>query len=327
MLHSMTGYGSAQSDTDWGSLFIELRSVNGRQFDINSLRLPNRYRGVEMEMRRQLQEKLVRGKITCSVTLIPTSDTIGKGGKQLDWTTLSHYYSQLTKAVERLVQGSKGESRGNTISTTQESKTVAKSANPDDPGLFLIPIQTALKQADIWIEDEQLASEEEEKICFRTLERAIEQCIQHREQEGSATQVDLENSLIQIGEQIKIIEDLAGARIRNVEKRLRSDLQNLKRQNLELEIDEGRFAQELIYYIEKLDINEELQRLQQHCNYFTQTMEGEAGQGKKLGFILQEMNREANTIGSKANQVEIQHAIVRIKDQIERMKEQISNIL
>ncbi len=288
MIESMTGFGKATVDLNTRKIEAEIRSLNSRQFDLN-LHLPTLYREAENNIRTLLSDKLHRGKIDLFVNM--------NSGAQAEKTPLNkplakEYYRQLKELSEAI-----GEKNGVYLPLILNM-----------PGLF---------------KTEETATSEELKAIVALVEKAAAKLIKFRTEEGKALKKDMETHLDVIKNCEKEIGKLDRARIDSIRRRLNDKIKEMMDKKL---ADSNRFEQELIYYIEKLDINEERTRLRTHCSYFSATMH-EENCGRKLGFIAQEIGREINTIGSKANDAAIQKLVVEMKDELEKIKEQLMNVL
>jgi len=287
----MTGYGKAECLLPDKKLTIEIRSLNSKQMDTNA-RLPSLYKEKELEIRQMITAVLERGKVECSVHYEiaenASSGTINEAG-------VKGYYEQLYKIAGEL-------------------------GLPTSPEL----LSTVLRFPDT-IRTEKAGVEDEEWLKVReALEQALEQVQEFRNQEGFSLEKDLRERVEAISEKLGKVADYETSRTEQIRERIGNNLEEFLKKDA---VDENRFEQELIYYLEKLDISEEKVRLANHCKYFLETMQESGPVGKKLGFISQEMGREINTLGSKANQTEIQKLVVEMKDELERIKEQVLNIL
>ena len=252
-----------------------------------NFRTPARYRGLDLTARKQLTSLLHRGK--CEVNVFEEW-VAGQDAASINKAVVAHYMQEL-KAIKPL---------------------------PDE---VLLP--TVMRMPNVFSSDEDSISEEEQEIFLSTLKKAAEALVAYRKQEGISLEQDLTNQLEQIKAQLKTIASHADTRIATRKQKLHDQLRQLN-----LEYDQERLEQELVYYLEKWDINEELVRLQHHLDYFqTNLEENTPTKGKKLGFIAQEMGREINTIGSKANDADLQKSVVSMKDALERIKEQVLNAL
>ena len=303
MILSMTGYGEGKATHELGCVSVTLRTVNSKGFELYSVPLPTRYRKLEMEIRSRLQSALKRGRVECTFSME------WNGGAEPSDLILNQalLLSLLSQAQEALEQGQRNGLR----------------VGAEDIALCA---PTLISRTELWDSDESLASETESAAVIRAFDMAIDNLTDYRLAEGKATERDFL-------EQLKAIEDLRleidamkDDRVENIKSRIQRDLEAFQNAP-ESRVDPQRLAQELIFYIEKLDINEELKRLEQHCLYFRETLAQEESAGKKLNFIAQEMGREINTLGSKANDHTIQRCVVQMKDHLERIKEQTLNIL
>jgi uncharacterized protein (TIGR00255 family) len=287
----MTGYGKAECILPDKKLSIEIKSLNSKQMDTNA-RLPSLYKEKELEIRRLISSELERGKVECSFHY-ELSEEAASG--TINGPVVKSYYEQLYK-----ISGELGlETSLELLSTVMRMPDTIRTEKPELKENEWGNVKSALKQALAHVTD------------FRT-------------QEGRSLDADLRQRVEAISEKLTRIEKYEEERIRHIRERIGNNLATyLKKEDL----DENRFEQELIFYIEKLDISEEKVRLSNHCTYFLETMEDQKPAGKKLGFISQEMGREINTLGSKANHAEIQKLVVEMKDELERVKEQILNVL
>jgi len=287
----MTGYGKAECLLPDKKLTIEIRSLNSKQMDTNA-RLPSLYKEKELEIRQLISAGLERGKVECSfhyeIAENASSGTINEA-------VVKAYYEQLYKIAGEL-------------------------GLPTSPEL----LSTVLRLPDT-IRTEKAGVEDEEWIKVQeALMQALEQVQKFRNQEGLSLERDLKERVEAISEKLGKVAPFEASRMDQIRERIGNNLEEFLKKDA---VDENRFEQELIYYLEKLDISEEKVRLANHCKYFLETMQETAPVGKKLGFISQEMGREINTLGSKANQTEIQKLVVEMKDELERIKEQVLNIL
>lgn len=293
MIKSMTGYGKAEAILPEGKIRIEIKTLNGKNADINikTSLLP---KDKDLLVRRKLADSLVRGTIDFYVTWEPAA---GSQVRQINPETVADYYSQIKKIEESLGMNP-GQNEGAVLSA-----------------ILRFPDLTDSTKTDI-ISDEN----------WDTVEKAIDSAIaavnDYRVKEGAALYKDVTSRVGNILDLYNTVESHEGERIESVKERIRKNLESLGQQ-----YDPARFEQELVFYVEKLDINEEKVRLRQHCKYFMDTIDNEEYPGRKLGFILQEMGREINTTGSKANHAGIQKAVVRMKDELEKIREQSMNIL
>ncbi|MEN8250528.1 MAG: YicC/YloC family endoribonuclease, partial [Bacteroidota bacterium] len=291
MIQSMTGYGKAECLLPDKKLTIEVRSLNSKQLDTNT-RLPALYKEKELEIRKMVASELERGKVECSL-FYELSEASSSGA--INEQVVKSYYEQLYK-----ISGELG------LEASQEL------------------LSTVMRMPDT-IRTERAELEAEEWHAVKDgLQQALRQVNGFRHQEGEVMGKDIQKRVQSISDKLLGVEKLEGERIDRIRERIGNNLAVFPKKE---ELDENRFEQELIYYIEKLDISEEKVRLANHCKYFLDTMEASGPMGKKLGFISQEMGREINTLGSKANHTEIQRLVVEMKDELEKIKEQILNVL
>ncbi|HMM18620.1 MAG TPA: YicC family protein [Petrimonas sp.] len=290
MVHSMTGYGKAAVELPHKKLTIEIKSLNSKQFDLFT-RIPMIYREKEIGLRNWLSKELERGKIDLSFTVEHISKDVSA---TIDHTLLKQYHQEITALSHEL-----------NISLPQDW------------------FQTLLRLPDVMKQDAEELNEEEWSIIEKTIQKAVNELIGFRVQEGEMLRNLLEEKIENIRQLLQEIEPYESERIEKVKSRIYDGLATLENK----EYDTNRFEQEMIYYIEKLDVNEEKSRLTNHLDYFIETLDEKKSQGKKLGFIAQEMGREINTLGSKSNHSDMQRIVVRMKDELEQIKEQILNVL
>ncbi|MDD3560405.1 YicC/YloC family endoribonuclease [Petrimonas mucosa] len=290
MVHSMTGYGKAVAELPHKKLTIEIKSLNSKQFDLFT-RIPVIYREKEIGLRNYLSKKLERGKIDLSITVERISKDLSS---TIDHTLLKQYHQEITTLAGELQIGV-----------------------PQDW------FQILLRMPDVMKQDVEELDETEWLAIEEAVEKAVDELIRFRAQEGEMLKNLLTEKVTNIRQLLQEIEPYENERIEKVKSRIYDGLATLENK----EYDVNRFEQELIYYIEKLDVNEEKARLINHLDYFIETLEGQKSQGKKLGFIAQEMGREINTLGSKSNHSDMQRIVVRMKDELEQIKEQILNVL
>ncbi len=292
MLQSMTGFGKATKNIENKKITIEIRSLNSKQADIVA-KIPALYREKEMELRNLLIQSLKRGKIELNFWIEENEST---GSVILNKPVINDYYNQLSETATFLNRNIEQE---NILEIIMRMPEVLK---------------TEIKELD----------ENEWTQILKTVDEALIDIKKFRNQEGKVLQHDFEKRISSIEKLLDRVEPFEKERIEKVKERIKQHFKdNLK----DIEIDQNRFEQELIYYLEKFDITEEKVRLKNHCKYFLQTMKEEDSQGKKIGFITQEIGREINTIGSKANHSEIQKIVVQMKDELEKIKEQVLNVL
>jgi uncharacterized protein (TIGR00255 family) len=291
MLYSMTGYGRAEATFKDKTILVEVKSLNGKQFDLR-LNIPFMLKPYEVEIRNKLNETLLRGSVESTITI--KSNGISKP-VSVNKELAKSYYQPIVELADEL-----GIPKENILSTL-------------------------LKMPDVVSSSSEVLTEEEWKQIQDLLQEAIKALIQHRLEEGKSVEKDLLERLAAIEMHQADIEKFEP----NRRVKIKEGLVKLLEQHVGPDkYDNNRLEQELIYYIEKIDISEEKVRLNNHCTYFkTVLKEAEASKGKKLSFILQEMGREINTTGSKANDMEMQKSVILMKDELEKAKEQILNVL
>jgi len=290
MLKSMTGYGLATTEYLQKKITVEIRSLNSKFLELN-VKLPRSYSEKESIIRNEATKAIERGKANVSITI---ENNEAQDSSLLNKDKFHSYYQQLTQLAEEL--------------------------GADKSNLF----QQTLSIQDVWSVQEQSSDEEEWKAVYSTFIQAIENFNQFRMDEGKTLGADLYKrvELILLG--IPEVEKFEYNRVPAIKEKLESILKEaVSPEN----IDKNRLEQELIYFIEKYDITEEKIRLKSHCDYFFQVMKEKEANGKKLGFISQEIGREINTMGSKANDANIQKIVVGMKDELEKVKEQLLNII
>lgn len=287
----MTGYGKATAEYNDKKITIELRSVNSKQLD-TTIRVPAAYREKEADIRAELL-KLQRGKIEVFVT-VDSQKNISQ--VQINESLFADYYQQIKAIGERVG-----------IAT-------------DSPEI----IRTIIHLPEVLSSDKKDISEEETTVLISCLKDAIKQFEQFREHEGAVLMTDILQRVANIEALLAKVEPYETNRIETIKNRINTNLEEVIPA---ASIDKNRFEQELIYYLEKIDITEEKVRLKQHCSYFRETATKEETPGRKLSFISQEIGREINTLGSKANEVNIQQLVIQMKDELEKVKEQLLNVL
>ena len=287
----MTGFGRAEFEVNNKKFTIEIKSLNSKLVDINT-RIPAIYREKDIQIRKELSDKLERGKIDFNIYVESLGD---ESNSKINEPILKSYFKQLSKISADL-----------NLATDHST------------------LQAALRLPDVVKTEYQTLDEEEWDIIIRNIRNAIADIDKFRVQEGDALKIDILNSIELIQSLLVQIEPFESLRIESLRTRL---TENLDKLSLNGNVDKNRFEQELIFYLEKLDINEEKVRLSNHCEYFMDTVAEPVPTGKKLAFISQEIGREINTIGSKANNTEIQRIVVQMKYYLERVKEQLLNVL
>ena len=295
MLLSMTGYGKAVATYQDKTIHVEVKALNSKALDC-STRLAPVYREKEMEIRKAIQESVVRGKIDFSIWV---EKEVSSDAQTINMPLFKNYYEQLVAAADSV--GIKD----NVTNSADWMKMI-------------------MRMPDIMSRQEvEILTDEEWAAARKAVDEALSNLEAFRRQEGAALKKKFEEKLDNIARLMGEIEPYEQSRVEKIRQRLVENLKNLP----DVEYDKNRLEQELIYYIEKLDISEEKQRLTNHLKYFRETMEEAQSQGKKLGFIAQEMGRELNTTGSKSNQAEMQNIVVQMKDELEQIKEQVLNAL
>lgn len=287
----MTGYGKATAVYNGKKINIEIKSLNSKALDL-STRIASLYREKEIEIRALIAATLERGKVDFSLWVEKDENL---SATPINAAILENYYKQIQ-----------------TISTERNIPL------PNDWFATLLRMPDVLTRAEV----EEL-SDEEWAAVKKGIEEALQKLVDFRKQEGAALYKKFSEKLENIGVLLQSIEPYEKSRTEKIRQRIIDGLNSIP----EVEYDRNRLEQEMIYYIEKLDINEEKQRLANHLKYFKETMDQGHGQGKKLGFIAQEMGREINTTGSKSNQAEMQQIVVKMKDELEQIKEQVLNVM
>lgn len=288
----MTGFGSASLENEKLSVSVEVKTLNSKFLDA-IVRLPKAFSDKEIELRNSLTERLERGKVVTSIDYqeLGTSEPKVRINKDL----VKKYYQDLKALNDELGAGSED----------------------------LFRMATQMPQAIEHITDND-SKEDEWKMILKAVDEAVAKCQKFREEEGATLEGKIRENIAKIAELLEEVKKYDPERIKNIKERIRNNIEEFM---LAEKIDENRYEQELIYYIEKLDINEEKVRLGTHLDYFIETIKHPKANGKKLSFISQEIGREINTIGSKANDATVQKLVVQMKDELEQIKEQILNIL
>ncbi len=291
MLQSMTGFGKATGEYKGKNIVVEVKSLNSKQADI-STRITGLYREKDIEIRNDIAQKLYRGKIDFAL-----------------------YFENAGKETTTQINQASFESYTNQI------KQIASNINLELPHNWF---EIVLRMPDV-LKSEVVELEEEEWIYVKgIISNALDELINYRQAEGAVLKEVLKNNINTIHNLLQEVAPYEAERVEKIRTKLEENLQSLSEK---FDFDQNRLEQELIYYIEKLDVNEEKVRLQTHLDYFLETLENEATPGKKLGFIAQEIGREINTLGSKSNHSEMQKIVVLMKDELEQVKEQMLNIL
>ncbi len=287
----MTGYGNCVAEYNGKKIHVEIKSLNSKTLDL-SMRVAPLYREKELELRTLIAKQLERGKV--DFTLWVEKDE-AQMATPVNAELMDAYYQQL--------------------------KTICKDKDIPEPNDWMTVL---LRMPDVLTKIEvEVLAEDEWEVINKAVEKALNDLVAFRKQEGVALAAKLQGNIDRITELLKSIEPYEKGRTEKIRAQIVDKLQNLAG----VDYDKNRLEQEMIYYIEKLDINEEKQRLTNHLHYFVDTMADGHGQGKKLGFIAQEMGREINTTGSKSNNAEMQNIVVKMKDELEQIKEQVFNVL
>jgi uncharacterized protein (TIGR00255 family) len=287
MILSMTGYGKAEASLENKKVTIEIKSLNSKQIDMN-FRMPSSLREKELVSRQKISSQLKRGKIDVSIFV---EDTGVQKNVSLNKELIKSYY--------------------------QELKQIANELDTNESILNIV-----MRMPEVLKQEKESVDETEWQHIDQLLDQAITNLNQFRKDEGLILQKDFEARITTIKILLKEIEEVEKTRIDKIKNRLKEKIESL-----EVEVDASRLEQEIIFYIEKLDINEEVVRLANHLDYFIENLQTDSSQGKKLGFICQEIGREVNTMGSKSNDAKMQQIVVQMKDELEKIKEQILNVL
>ncbi len=291
MILSMTGFGKAVATASNKKITVEIKSLNSKQLDISS-RIPPAFREKDLELRNMIAAELVRGKVDFQIYF----ESIGiETTVSLNIPLMAAYKAQVEEMARQLGL-----------------------AWPDDWYSVLLRFPETVKS-----ELPAALTEEESNALFSASAEAIEALMQFRRKEGKKLEEFFREKIKNIRELLSSVDPFEKERVAKIRARLEENLSKID----SVSFDKNRLEQELIFYIEKLDINEEKQRLSQHLNYFIETLETGNGQGKKLGFISQEMGREINTLGSKSNNADMQKIVVKMKDELEQIKEQVLNVM
>ena len=287
----MTGYGKTVVAYKGKKINVEVKSLNSKALDL-STRIAPIYREKEMEIRQIITKKVVRGKVDFAIWVEKDASV---DAAPVNAALVANYYRQISEIAEN-------------------------TGIPAPTDWFTL----LLRMPDVTTRTEtEVLDDEEWDVARQAVNEAVDKLVEFRTQEGAALQKKFGEKIDNIEQLLHNIEPWEKARVEKIRARIVDGLKSIP----DVEYDKNRLEQELIYYIEKLDINEEKQRLANHLRYFRETMNEPAGQGKKLGFIAQEMGREINTTGSKSNQAEMQNIVVKMKDELEQIKEQVLNAL
>ncbi|MBB3186070.1 YicC/YloC family endoribonuclease [Microbacter margulisiae] len=289
MLQSMTGFGKATREIANEQITVEIKTLNSKQIDI-SLRMSSIFREKELDLRKLITQHLERGKVDVSIAITNSNE---KSTQKINATVFQNYYEQILQLAEE-----------NQLPVPQNWFDII------------------LRMPQVFANEEQILDDFEWQTILDVTLEALQQVKEFRLQEGQTLEKLFNEKLDHIQKLLDLVSPFEAERIEHIKTRLHEGIQNVGET-----YNADRFEQELIYYIEKLDVNEEKSRLQNHLDYFRSTMATESSSGKKLGFIAQEMGREINTLGSKANHSEMQKIVVLMKDDLEQIKEQVLNIL
>ncbi len=293
MLYSMTGYGRAVCEYNGKNIVIELRSLNSKSLDLK-LKLPAAYRAQEIELRRIASTEIERGKVDVNIDI------------------------QYIDGTSSIVNAALFESYSKELSTLCEKNNIAKNDI----------LRSVLMMPNIYLSDSDALTDEEWAVVSGGLNAALTHFNTFRKDEGAMLEQDFRNRITLIKTYLDDVPLYENERILRLRERFEKNMQDWAEGKLK-HYDENRLEQELLFYIEKLDVTEEKTRLRQHCDYFLQELDDKktVAKGRKLNFISQEIGREVNTIGSKANHAELQRLVVMMKDELEKVKEQINNVL
>ena len=290
MIKSMTGFGKGEAVAQNRKFRVELRSLNSKQLDL-SIKLPGKYRAAEVDIRAILTQQLQRGKVDCFVSYEAT-----------ETETSAHINAEMFRTYAEELR-----------------RVCAESGIAEDAAALM---QSVLRMPDVITTEDADVSDEELAAIVEATKAAAEQLDTFRRQEGAILIADLLKRVELIEQYRHDVEEFETKRVETIKNRIRESIQKLQ-----LEVDNNRLEQEMIFYIEKLDITEEKVRLDNHCRYFREVAAEEDAPGRKLGFIAQELGREINTMGSKSNEANMQRLVVQMKDELEKIKEQVLNIL
>lgn len=290
MILSMTGFGKATGEFGNKKISVEVKSLNSKQSDIQ-VRMSSLYREKEMDLRSLIFKTLKRGKIEANIFV---ENNGGEGSYSLNKELATRYFKEVSALANEL--------------------------NLNSEGL----LSTLVKMPDVMKPEREELSAEEAAVVYALVDEALDKLTNFREDEGAQLAADFKDRIASILSLLEEVEVHEPKRVEAIRARIEKNLNEWVGED---NVDKNRQEQELIFYLEKLDITEEKVRLRAHCKYFLDTMASDSSEGKKLGFIAQEIGREINTIGSKANQAEIQRAVVQMKDELEKIKEQVLNVL
>jgi len=287
----MTGFGKAVVQLPNQKITVEIKSLNSKQMDL-AMRIPAAYRETELELRNHVARRLERGKADMNVYIESQG---ADAAASLNIPIMAAYKKQL-----------------------EDLSSSLGLPMPEDWYSILLRLPDAVKQ-----DNSSTIGDTESKALFEATDKAVDELMAFRRKEGAKLEEFFAKRIERIRALLAEIPKWESERLEKIRTRIEDGLSKIPA----VDHDKSRLEQEMIFYIEKLDINEEKQRLTQHLNYFMETMDGAAGQGKKLGFISQEMGREINTLGSKSNHAEMQKTVVKMKDELEQIKEQVLNVM
>lgn len=291
MLYSMTGFGKATAEIPGKKITVEIKSLNSKQIDI-AARIPGAYKEYELEIRNIISQRLERGKVDLMVSVENIAET---SASRINIPVMAAYKAQI-----------------------EEMSAALSISLPADWYAALLRLPDVMK-ADV----QSTVDEKESEALFKAVTDAVDALMAYRRTEGVKLEDFFTKRIDNIAALLAEVPRFEVERVAKIRARLTDSMEKF----LTVEFDKSRLEQEMFFYIEKLDINEEKQRLAQHLAYFRETIAAQAGQGKKLGFISQEMGREINTLGSKSNHAEMQRLVVRMKDELEQIKEQVLNVM
>lgn len=291
MIKSMTGFGKAVCECQNRKMMVEIKSLNSKSLDINA-RIPNGYREKEVEIRNLISKQLNRGKVDFQITIENSGEA---SNYSINKSLAQKYYREL--------------------------KELSNDLDEKDFSDYLLLI---MRMPDVLVTEINEISEEEWSQLQKAILKALDEVNEFRLDEGQNLEKDLRYRNDKISKLLEEVTPFEKVRLKNLQAKIKKDLEDVVDKE---DVDKNRFEQELVYYQDKLDITEEKVRLKKHCEYFIDTLNETGFQGKKLIFISQEMGREINTLGSKANESNIQKIVVQMKDELEKIKEQLFNIL
>ncbi len=287
----MTGYGKSKISNDVADISAEVKTLNSKYLDVG-IKLPRALSGYELDVRTMISDKLKRGKVNLVVEMVEKKT--GVSGHQINENLLKSYFQTYQKIANEL-----GESTSDLFRLAAQLPDVVQSTSANEV------------DAQLWTSVQSC------------IQQTLERCTSFRRQEGDALEKDIKKRAHQIAATLELIKSEVPRRNTHFRERIQSQLQEAAQESM----DENRFEQEMIYYLEKLDINEEIVRLSNHLTFFSEVLAESQASGKKLGFVSQEIGREINTIGAKANDAAIQHHVVAMKEELEKIKEQVLNVL